>query len=755
LYVKTPAPDREPRLAGLLDRLRNEATESYRHFRTPTELGRLVRDDLATLLSERFTAAGRVPRPAEPERPARVRGPRSLPAVTTSLVGRERAIDEVAGLFDRPEVRLVTLTGPGGVGKTRLALAVGERLRDRFDAGTVFVPLAAVTQAELVPAVIARAVGADVAGAGAPLPVLAERFGDGRWLLVLDNLEQVVEGAADLGELLSRSAGVVILATSRTALGLLAEHTYPVPPLPAPDDGPASTEELATVPAVTLFVDRAQAVRHGFAVTTGNAAAVAEICRRLEGLPLAIELAAARTRLLDPDELLARLARSLDALGTGAVDLPARQRTLRATVEWSVGLLDDAERSLLETMAVFVGGWTIDAVADVAGLDDDRALDMTEALERNSLVRLDHTDLGPRCRMLETVRVYLAERLAARTDAAQVQRRHADHYRALAEQADRPLRGGGRHGWIERLEAEAGNLAAAVRWYLTNDPRPLPHLYRVLWPFWSQRDHLGEVRTWVEQLRPTTGSLDDEARAELLWTATVTAREVGDDAAALSARQRLAPLLARIDDPYLHAASELAMAWTAPILGDYDGALRDALAALNEFRSQDEPLGACSAGLTVGSMETAAGRYDDALRHLTEARDLAERLDNAWLTATSRVLLADLALAQGRHEDARPLLEEGLDLAADNTQLVTLCLAVFGRLAFVTGNPGQAAVLAGAAEGLRRRVGLWVWPSHRRTEAELVARLRRVLGPTRYDQASATGARLTRQEAVAAVRTAR
>src|SRR6185369_9707850 len=366
------------------------------------------------------------------------------PAGTTSLIGRDQAIDEVAGLLARPQVRLVTLTGPGGIGKTRLAVAVGERLQDQFEAGTAFVPLVAVTDPRGVLAGIGRAVAADLAGAGSPLQALAEQLGDDAWLLILDNLEQVVEVAGELGELLARCPGVSILATSRTVLGLWAEQEYPVPPLQLPAD-PAGVpvDELAASPAVALFVDRAQAVRPGFTLTAGNAAAVAEICRRLEGLPLAIELAAARTRLLDPGALLGRLARPLDALGTGAVDLPERQRTLRATVEWSVGLLEDAERTLLETAAVFVDGWTSDAAAQVAGLDETEALDRFEALARHSLVYLDPAGDGPRLRMLETIRAFMAERLAARPDAGTVRRRHADLYRALAEQADRPLRGAG------------------------------------------------------------------------------------------------------------------------------------------------------------------------------------------------------------------------------------------------------------------------------------------------------------------------
>jgi predicted ATPase len=751
LYVKAPAPGREPRLAGLLARIREEGLASYRTFGTPAELGRLVRDDLAVLLSEQFAAA----RPSVPPRPASLRGPRPLPVSTTSLVGRERDIDEVAGLLSLPEVRLVTLTGPGGIGKTRLAVAVGERLRDRFGAGTVFVPLAEITQPELVMAAVGRAVGADLAGAGSPLEALVEQFGDGAWLLILDNLEQVVRAAGDLGELLARCPGVAMLATTRTVLGLRAEREYPVPPLPLPaDPASAPTGELAASPAVALFVDRARAVRHDFTLTQRNARAVAEISRRLEGLPLAIELAAARTRLLDPGALLGRLSRSLDALGTGTVDMPERQRTLRATVGWSVGLLDDAERSLLEVLAVFVDGWTIEAAAQVAGLDEERALELTEALARHSLIQLDSTDRGPRARMLETIRVFVAERLADRPDVAEVERRHAGHYRALAEQADRPLRGAGQNEWLERLQAEAGNLAAAMRWYLAHDRAPLPHLFRVLWPFWSLRDHPGEARPWVEQLLPAAGSLDPQARAELAWAAAGTALDMGDDPAALADRERLAPLVEQIQDPFLHAVAELVMAWSSPIAGDFDDALRQASLSLEQLRGQDEPFWTAMAAFTAGTMETAVGRHDDARRHLREARDLAEEFDSAWLTAGSRVQLAILDIAGSRLEEARALLDEALNLslAARSTPFVTLSLAAYARLTFAEGDPERAAMLEGAAEGLRQRVGLRAWPMLRRGEAELVAQVRQTLSADRFDQAFDTGSGLSQREAVAAVR---
>jgi hypothetical protein len=508
---------------------------------------------------------------------------------------------------------------------------------------------------------------------------------------------------------------------------------------------------------VALFVDRASAVRPGFALTQGNAAAVAEICRRLEGLPLAIELAAARTRLLDPRALLDRLAGSLDALGTGAADLPERQRTLRATVEWSVGLLDDAERSLLEITSVFAGGWTIGAAAQVASLEEDRAIELSEALARHSLIQLDYTGLEPRSRMLETVREFVAEQLAARADITEVERRHADYYRALAEQADRPLRGGGQHEWLERLEADAGNLAAAIGWYLAHDPVPLPHLFRVLWPFWSSRDLLGEARPWVNQLLPAAGSLDSQAQAELQWAAAAIASEVGDDTAALAARQRLGPLMAAIEDPFLHAACQLVMAWTSPITGDFDGAMREASASLEEFRGQDEPFETALAAFTTGALETAVDRHDDALRHLREACDLAEQFDNTWLAAGSRVQLGILDIAQHRPDQARALLDEALDLgvAARSVQFVAQCLAAFARLAVAEDDPEQAALLEGAAQGLRQRVGLHAWPMLRQGETELVAQGRQRLGADRFDQAFAMQLRASQREAVAAARAAR
>jgi predicted ATPase len=690
------------------------------------------------VLSERFAAG----------RGAASRRARPLPAGSTSLVGREPDIEAVARLVESAGVRLVTLTGPGGVGKTRLATAVGERLAGRFGDGTVFVALETVSE-PMVLATIGRAVGADMRTTS-PLQALQERLGDGAWLLILDNLEQASGVAPDLAELLTSCPGVVILATSRLVLQLRAEHEYVVRPLPLPDDRALPVEELASTAAVALFVDRARAVRFEFALTDENAGAVAGICRRLEGLPLAIELAAARIRLLEPDELLARLATSLDALGTGSLDLPERQRTLRATVEWSVDLLEAGERDLLETAAVFVHGWTISAAAAVADLDPDLTLERTEALARASLISLDLGERGPRPRMLDTICAFVAERLAARADVDAIRRRHAEYYRSLAEQADRPLRSTSHREWLERLETEAGNLAAAVRWYLDHDPGKLPHLFRTLALSWELADRFAEIRPWIEQTLVHVDSMPVRAQAELLWIYLFTTNEMGDNAAAQATGRRLAPLLAQIDDPQLVGVARLALAWISPISDDYDGALRGAREALELLSSHDEPYWAGVAGATLAGLEIATGQYENARRHLLDCRELADRLGYDWLAAWSRAGLATLDVASGQLDEARALLTDALSLSltTHDSRSVSLILIECARLALAAGDPERAARLTAAAGRLRERTDLRPWPMLRLGEKELRTQIREALGPRRFEEAFAAGARLSQREAI-------
>ncbi|HEY4097004.1 MAG TPA: hypothetical protein VGM33_15895, partial [Baekduia sp.] len=749
LYVKKPAPDREPGLQAMIDQLHTEGSDSFRTFRTPRELARLVRDDLALLLSERFAAGGRAASDGDGDSPA----PRSLPVTSTTLIGREPDIAAVTALLAQPEVRLVTLTGAGGVGKTRLSIAVGEALDDRHLHGATFVPLASVAQPELVLPRIAAAVGVSVEGERPALDALAEAIADTPTLLVLDNLEQVIGVAPELDQLLARCPRLKLVATSRTVLRLRAEREYPVSPLTVPIfPGRATTAQLAAVPVVQLFVDRARAVRYTFALNDDNAHAILEICRRLDGLPLAIELAAARVRLLEPEALLARLSESLDALGVGPVDLPERQRTLRATVAWSIGLLDTDEQEMLSTMSIFVEGWTVEAAVSVSGLGDDRTLDLLDALAGHSLVTVDVTGAGPRFRMLDVIRELAAEPLAARADGADVARRHAEFFGALVDQAE------GRTEWSERLRTEEGNLGVAIRWFFAHDITPLPHILLVvcqnIWLFWQMRDRMPEGRAWIQELLLRADDLEDRAQAEVLLIAVATAVEVGDDASAPAAVERIERLAARVGDPYLESAAQLAAAWTLPITDDFAGALQAASAALAGFREDDQPFMAWSA-LTAGLLEMALGEDGAARAHLTAASELGGRFGNPWLEASARTQLATLAATAGAFDEVRAQLVAAVHAREDaelSTQTVTFSLIAVAQLALAEGDPRRAATALGAADGLRRHAGLRAWPSMRRREADLSARVEGALDPDAFADAFASGAALNQPDAVALIR---
>ena len=747
LYVKAPAPEREARLTAMIEQLQNEGTESYRRFSTPDELGHLVRDDLALLLSERFTVAA-----VSPGAPRRER---SLPATSTSLIGRGPDVDEVAKLLETPDVRLVTLTGPGGIGKTRLAVAVGDQLQDRYQHGVTFIPLASISEPRLVMPRVAEAVGASMEGSRPPLDAVIEQIGDTPTLLVLDNLEQVVTVAPELDELLVHCPGLAILATSRTVLRLRAEREYPVDALDVPPrTDHLSAEAVTSCSCVQLFVDRARTVRYDFVLTDDNARAVAEICRRLDGLPLAIEIAAARVRLLEPAALLTRLERGLDALGTGPVDLPERQRTLRATVEWSIELLDEDQRDVLATLSVFVDGWTLDAATQVADLGEDRMLDLLDALAGHSLVKVDATDIGPRFRMLESVRELAAERLAPRADRAGVEQRHAAFFRNLVENAQWPRED--ESEWAERLRLEEGNVRVAIRWFFDHDISPLPHMFRVLWWFWQLRDRMLEGRAWIEELLRQADVFDDRSRLEVYMTWAVTAIEVGDDEGALLAGGEIERLVGHVDDPFLESWTQLALAWIRPIADDIDGAVQAAHRSLEGFRQLDEPFMTGSALITVGMLEMTKGRLDVALPYLTEVRALGRQFRNSWLSSGAQVQFATLATQDGRFEDAHDLLREALDVAEDvsplSTHTVSFCLVAFAQLMSAEGLPDRAALALGAAEGVRQRAGIRAWPSLRRGESLLIEHVQRQLGTDRFDEEFANGFQMSRRDAVALVR---
>lgn len=399
--------------------------------------------------------------------------PHNLPRQPTPFLGREREVARISSLLQQETVQLVTLTGSGGTGKTRLALQVGAELVGDFPDGVWFVSLASLTDPALVPSAIAEVLGVREEGPESFAPLLAAHLRDKQLLLVLDNVEQLLPAAAPVvGELLLAAPGLKGLATSRGPLRLQAERELAVPPLGLPRRKPPPTmEQLSQYEAVRLFIERAQAINPAFAVTNENAPAVAEICHRLEGLPLAIELAAARIRLLSPPAMLSRLARRLAFLTGGARDVPARQQTLRATVAWSHDLLGPDEQALFRRLAVFAGGWTMEAAEAVAGSSGSGGLtlDVLDGMERlaeHSLLRQVEDAAGePRFLVLETIREFGLEQLEACGEAGEAHHRHAAVFLEMVARAESELNGGGGQGAsLERLETEHDNVRAALEW---------------------------------------------------------------------------------------------------------------------------------------------------------------------------------------------------------------------------------------------------------------------------------------------------
>jgi len=352
--------------------------------------------------------------------------------------------------------------------------------------------------------------------------------------------------------------------------------------------------------------------------------------------------------------------------------------------------------------------------------------------------------------MLASIRELAAERLAASPDRADVERRHAEYFRVLVE-ADWPVER--QAEWGDRLQIEEGNLGSAVRWFFTHDIAPLPHLFRILWLFWQMRDRMPEGRAWIRELQQRTDALDERAQAELLLLSAVTALEVGDDDAALSAFDAIDRLEGRIADPYLASVARLAVSWIRPIVNDFEGALAAAQAALDGFHRQNQPFTAWAA-LTAGLLELRLGRHEAAGAHLADARDLGGRFGNRWLASVARTLLASLEVRTGHLDEARELLSESVVASGDvaiGTQTLTFCLIAVAELTLAGGDARQAALALGATDGLRQRVGLRAWPSMRRAEAELVAHVSEKLGSEDFHRLFADGSRFNRQQAVSLV----
>ena len=767
IYVKSPAPDRDPRLTEMLKRIEADGGLSYQPFADAAELQRLVENDLAMLLSERFEMTQPRPGAGAPLAAA-------LPAPATPLVDREEETAAVADLVVGRGARLVTLTGPGGVGKSRLAVEAARGLGSRFADGVRFVDLAPVQSADFVPAAIAAGLGLSTSGSRLLSDVLSY-VRPKQVLLVLDNFEQVAGAAPLIAELLAAAPGLVVLATSRSVLRISGEHEFPVPPLPVPPTGtgrdPAGLQQYA---AVRLFLDRAGAAAPGFALNRQNAPAVAELCRRLDGLPLAIELAAARIRLLPPRALLARLDQGMNVLTGGPRDLPERQRTLRNTLEWSFNLLSADEQRLFARLGVFAGTFGLPAAQSIctdrvtgtdagtdaeAGAPSDAAgtlMDTLSSLVDSSLVRPEPTDDEPRFRLLDTIRQYALERLREGDEWTRMHDRHAAYFLALAEPTATELAGPGQLAWLNRLEIRHDNLAAALSWLVdTGQTDSAVRMIGATWRFWRLHDHAEELARHASRLLATSDRMPPRQRALALSGAGFTFMAGGDYGRARSMFEGSLP-------QYRHAADKLGTALTTAALGHIMALQHEeARATIMLEQTVDELQGIGADQLAgperlqyllalaiatnfLGQIQLSHGDHDRAAGMFTDGLNAAQTAQEHF---TILVSLYDLALSSHLRGDvsrAARLLKQGVTVAvkAGDWSAVAYYLEAFGAVASDQGHPERAVGLLSAAAALLQASGsgwLHAYVPRAPHGDDVLAGLRTRLGDAAFEQARARG----------------
>ncbi|MCI0696514.1 tetratricopeptide repeat protein [candidate division KSB1 bacterium] len=649
--------------------------------------------------------------------------PNNLPAPTTQLIGRENESEALRQLLLNAEARLVTLTGPGGIGKTSLSLQVATSLLDQFEHGIFFLSLAAISDPELVLPTIAQTLGIRENRNKPWRESVIDHLRDKHFLLVLDNFEQVVAAAPVVSDLLAACPHLKILVTSRIVLHLKGEREFPVAPLPAPDPQAAvSKDALSQYAAVALFIQRALAVKPDFEVNNDNAPAVAEICFRLEGLPLAIELAAARLKLLSPQALLARLGSRLELLRGGPRDMPARHQTLRQAIAWSYDLLPTAEQAFFQRLAIFIGGCSLEAVEAICNTTDELALEaldgLTALIDKSLLRQAQMKDGEPRFVMLETIREFAFERLQASADWQATRRRHADFFLALAEKAGPELTGPKQIFWLNTLEREHDNLRAVFSWTEETEQAEFGlRLGAAIWRFWIVRGHMQEGRQRLLALLALPGaSQRTRQRAKVLNAAGTIIHELGDFITARQLLEESLEIWRKMGDKKGMATVINNLGWIAAQLGELTtagelsgesltlhaelGDKRGMAVAFNNLATlafvqaefprarslQENNLnlrqeigderGVAYATALLGWVEVVQGNYEKAAALLETARAKLRELGDNMIMGFSAWILTQMALDQGDFDRAAKLMEESSALIKDRDPQMLWLLAL-------------------------------------------------------------------------------
>jgi predicted ATPase/uncharacterized protein HemY len=650
---------------------------------------------------------------SSPDVPSMSRRPRHhLPAQTTTLIGREREIAQISALLHQPDVRLVTLTGPGGTGKTRLGIQAASELAENFPDGASFVALAAITEATLVASVIAQALGIRATGARSPAEDLKAFLRDQKVLLVLDNFEQVIDGAPLIGELLAAAPDVKVLVTSRVVLRVYGEHEFTVPPLALPDPRRLpSLEQLTQYEAVRLFIDRALLVKPNFSLTNENAPAITEICVRLDGLPLAIELVAARIKLLPPQKLREKLVSRLHAAVGGARDLPARQQTLRGALDWSYHLLGEGEQRLFARLAVFAGGCTLESAETVCNADNDLELDVLDGIDSlvsKSLLRQGAEIEGePRFEMLETIREYAFEKLGDAGEETTMRNRHLAFFRKFMDvvnsQSQEQL------AWQDRLEVEHDNLRAALNWskIATADQVTDLELAIALAPFWLTRGYYSEGQRWLEDALEKDQEAPALLRAKALFQTGQMARNQGDYKRARAHFEASLALYREVDNQRGVASVLNNLGWVDFFEGDTRKAASFFEESLTICRAIDAKNGIASSLHSLGRIKAREGDYTTARALHEESLALYRQVGSEGGIAGALSELGDLMLSQDDYDSARTLYEESMAIrpkSAGKSSFAGL-LGRLGRLAAYQREWRRASDLLEGSLAIYREVG--------------------------------------------------